>query len=103
MEINKIQTNNLNQNRVGETLKGLSGDGGSGRITFELRGFEEYADNGMTWEQWVNSDYNTEGWYIKNGNVLLNTGFGGIIVAISDVKSSDVIQDGGYYDTYDFS
>lgn len=103
MEINKIQTNNLNQNRVGETLIGLSGDGGLGRITFELRGFEEYADNGMTWEQWVNSDYNTDGWYIQSDNILLKSGFGGIIVAVENVKSSDEIQAGGYYETYDFS
>lgn len=102
MDIKNIQTNNINQKRVGETLIGLS-SGTSTRISFELKGLEEYADNGMTWADWVNSDYNTDGWYIQSDNILLKSGFGGIIVAVENVKSSDEIQAGGCYETYDFS
>lgn len=33
-------------------------------ITFTIAGTEYQAANGMTWEEWVTSEYNTEGWRI---------------------------------------
>ena len=33
-------------------------------ITFTIDGIEYQAEEGMTWEQWVNSEYNTDGYYI---------------------------------------
>ena len=29
-----------------------------------------YAEEGMTWEEWCNSEYNTDGWYYEDGNVF---------------------------------
>lgn len=34
-------------------------------ITFTVDGVEYQAEKGMTWEAWVNSDYNTDGFYIS--------------------------------------
>lgn len=34
-------------------------------ITFTVDGIEYQAEEGMTWEEWVNSDYNTDNFYIS--------------------------------------
>lgn len=44
------------------------------------------ADEGMTWEEWVNSEYNIYGWFISNGIV-----FTGDSSTLVDVDSSAVI------------
>ena len=44
------------------------------------------ADEGMTWEEWVNSEYNIYGWFISNGTV-----FAGDSSTLVDVDSSAVI------------
>lgn len=54
-------------------------------ITFTIDGTEYQAEDGMTWEQWVNSEYNTKGFTVYGGQIRLN--FSYIISAIS----SDVI------------
>jgi hypothetical protein len=35
-------------------------------ITFTVDGVEYQAEETMTWEEWVNSEYNTDGFYISN-------------------------------------
>ena len=35
-------------------------------ITFTIDGTEYQADEGMTWEQWCDSDYNIDGFHIEN-------------------------------------
>ena len=39
-------------------------------ITFTVGGVEYQAEEGMTWEQYVNSVYNTEGFYIEGGGIF---------------------------------
>lgn len=43
---------------------GTTGDE-DGLITFTIDGNEYQAEEGMTWEEWVDSEYNTDGWYYK--------------------------------------
>lgn len=40
--------------------------GGGGLITFSVDGTEYQAEEGMTWEQWCNSEYNVDGYYIDS-------------------------------------
>ena len=39
-------------------------------ISFTIDGTSYQAEEGMTWEEWVNSGYNTYDFYIKNGNAI---------------------------------
>ena len=39
-------------------------------ISFTIAGTTYHAEEGMTWEQWVNSDYNTIGATIQNNLVV---------------------------------
>lgn len=50
--------------------------GGKNMITFYFRSslipsdkIELNAEDGMTWEEWINSEYNTEGFYTEGNNV----------------------------------
>lgn len=38
-------------------------------ITFTINSVEYQAEEGMTWEEWVNSDYNTGSWKISNNYI----------------------------------
>lgn len=66
-------------------------------ISFTVRNFECIAEEGMTWEQWVSSDYNTIGCAFMGNNVHRY----GEIVAISDTKyvtKTDIIIGDFTYD-----
>lgn len=39
-------------------------------INFTIAGTSYQAEEGMTWEEWVNSSYNTDGYYISDIYVL---------------------------------
>lgn len=66
-------------------------------ITFTIAGTEYQADEGMTWEQWVLSIYNTSGFIIMMDNYV---GLRGEMVATSDTtyvtKSNVIINDFAY-------
>lgn len=40
-----------------------------GDITFTVNGTRYYAEEGMTWEEWINSEYNTDG-FTAEGNIV---------------------------------
>ena len=46
--------------------------GGGNIITFAIDGIEYQAEEGMTWGEWIESEYNTDGWYINNYNFILS-------------------------------
>lgn len=46
------------------TTDGGSGGTGSNTFKFQIDGKEYTAEGGMSWEQWVNSEYNTYGYYV---------------------------------------
>lgn len=56
-------------------------------ITFSTKDGSYQAEEGMTWEQWVNSEYNVDGWYVTKHAVRLSEDF--FIVA---TKPSDIIR-----------
>lgn len=41
------------------------------KINFTIDGKSYEADEGMTWEQWVNSTYNTDGFFIRSDSSRL--------------------------------
>lgn len=43
-------------------------------ITFTIYDKEYQAEEGMTWEEWVNSKYNTKNWKISNNYILTRGG-----------------------------
>ena len=50
--------------------------GGSNLITFTIDGVQYQAEEGMTWKEWCNSEYNPSlengGYYICEGNTIWN-------------------------------
>ena len=71
-------------------------------ITFTIDGTQYSAEDGMTWEQWCNSNYNTYG-YAIDYNGYIAAGVGHDYVAFSDslVESDDVIINNRSYTHYD--
>lgn len=43
-------------------------------INFTINGTSYYAKNGMTWQKWIESEYNTGGYYIRNNYVCFPDG-----------------------------
>lgn len=68
-------------------------------ITFTIDGTTYQAEDGMTWEQWVNSDYNTAPiCYISGTSVLYsNDPSGTTIGAITGATSTSQITSGAIY------
>ena len=72
-------------------------------IRFTIAGTSYQAEDGMTWGEWVESEYNTNGYQIDNqgdGNGLYIQLDGGWHVKTSDsalVTSVNAVIDGGQY------
>ena len=75
-------------------------------ISFTIDGTSYQAEEGMTWAQWVNSDYNTATpkYYINDyGDVVRGSGGGGGASVTTDsahnnsVSSTDIITATAYY------
>lgn len=77
--------------------------GGDKLITFTIDGTTYQAMNGMTWGEWVNSEYNTIGAYISNDFIMTNrnkhidTNFFGTM--FPPKSTTKIISDGTYYAT----
>ena len=66
------------------------------KINFTIDGTSYEADGGMTWEQWVNSTYNTGGFVIQEQKIMRNN----FVVRNNsggDQLSSDYIVSGTSY------
>lgn len=62
---------------------------GNKLITFTIAGTTYQAINGMTWGEWVNSEYNTGGFSISNNAVLKD----GYMIQDSDyTRGTDIID-----------
>lgn len=70
----------------------------SSLISFAILGVSYVASDGMTWEQWCNSDYNTVGYTISGGKVFIG---GSSYVSLEDefVSSTDTIKANYAYTT----
>lgn len=60
-------------------------------ISFTVSGTPYQAEEGMTWEQWVNSTYNTGGLFTSGDRVYTHDG-GSIGTSSTYARPSDVIQ-----------
>lgn len=69
-------------------------------ISFTIGGTEYQAEEGMTWEQWCNSSYNTDGYGVV-GNDMVGTSMYQIVSTTSDsngvVSMSNIIENGYSY------
>lgn len=74
--------------------------GGVMLINFTIAGTSYQAEDGMTWEQWCNSDYNIDGYKVTFYNSITDdSGSLFVIYSGSQVSSSDVIVDSKIYGT----
>lgn len=75
---------------------GNSGSGDVNLITFTIAGVEYQAEEHMSWNEWVNSKYNTDGYYIDEDDyVVIDYEFVGS--GMSAVHSYETIIDGKSY------
>ncbi len=71
-------------------------------ISFTLSyGTEFRAEEGMTWQEWVNSEYNTENFSVQYGTVRIGDTQYNDYVTYNGVRvtPTDLIVDGGVYGT----
>ena len=61
-------------------------------ISFTIAGTSYQAEEGMTWAEWVESSYNTDGYYVSGGSVFTPEKY-----LISSVLQSSTIIDGNNY------
>jgi hypothetical protein len=66
----------------------------SNLITFTIDGSEYQAEEGMTWADWVNSEYNTDGYYIGDYDNIYSKDN---LFVLEFIHSSDIILDGKMY------
>lgn len=60
--------------------------------------FEYIAANGMTWGEWVASEYNTDGYKVNADGIVCNNDGAAITFNTIEVTSSDIIVSDGVYD-----
>ena len=60
-------------------------------INFQVDGVDYFAEEGMTWEEWVNSEYNVDGFYIINNEIHFYSGTG--IWMVDEQIDSVIIPD----------
>lgn len=74
----------------------INGGGSVSLITFTISGTEYQAEEGMTWREWVNTNYNTSGYYNGDSNTI-NIGAAHIV----SVSGDDLIINDASYTLYD--
>lgn len=87
------------------TIVVTTSSGSSNLITFTIEGTSYQSVPGMTWEEWVQSTYNTDNlWRVDQGNLVLRDGpYSGTFYIVQfsseDVSPSDEIVSGRSYTT----
>lgn len=81
------KTDNINAQDFASMIRGLKVK----MISFTINNVQYQAEEGMTWEDWCNSEYNP-GMYSAGGNAVYAGGW-----TINSVKSSDLIVNGKSY------
>lgn len=77
-------------------------EGGVTLINFTINGTAYQAEEGMTWEQWCNSSYNTGGFYVIDGNNFVYFPDGSYVSTEgfeggTAEKSETIVVNGSYY------
>ena len=68
-------------------------------ISFTIEGTSYQAEEGMTWAEWVESDYNTAGFYVnQDGTAFVRTNTGSYVnyQASSCTSSQSIVSNGAY-------
>ena len=65
-------------------------------ITFTIGTSEYQAEEGMTWSEWVNSEYNYANFSISSANRVMSSNGDHITIAGSNVLASDIISNTEY-------
>lgn len=76
-----------------------------GTISFTIDGLSFTAESGMTWSEWVNTEYNSDGAYVIANGYVANGMLRGYYVTYegsSRVGANDTITDGMDYDERHF-
>ena len=82
----------------GGTFNVLKGDEGEVKlISFIIEGTSFQAEEGMTWGEWCNSEYNTEGHFVSNSKVFDKIGFVVVNNTGHTVSADEVILNKTYY------
>lgn len=63
-------------------------------ITFTIAGTTYQAESGMTWGEWVDSDYNTAGWYIADERVYRSSGSGYVYYSVDNTVHGKLLDEG---------
>ena len=74
----------------------LEGIGQVSLITFTVEGKVYYAEEGMDWEQWIDSEYNIDEFYINEFGICSPSAEGHLFADWSQ-DAGDIIQDGYEY------
>ena len=74
-------------------------DGGANMIAFTIDGTEYQAEEGMTWGEWCDSEYNTDGFYFESygPGFIYDVNDFQVATGIKLVDKDALINDGGSY------
>lgn len=104
--VKSISSSGVNEDTIyTELLNGSYGSDSLALISFTISGTSYQAEDGMTWEQWANSDYNINKKYGFNGPMMMylmdssNMNYYVCDTANSCVTQEDVIEANGVYNT----
>lgn len=105
-EIENLQTGGVDEDTLyTELLNGAYGSDSLALISFTISGTSYQAEDGMTWEEWSNSDYNINKKYGFNGPMIMhlmdssNMNYYVCDTAQNCVTQQDVIEANGVYNT----
>ena len=88
-----LGTKVVEQNKTEIITQGSSFTFVAEKIKFRIAGTEYTADKGMTWLQWVDSGYNTDGFY-RTGRNLYNKD--GREVAVNNIGATKITENANY-------
>lgn len=64
---------------------------GASLITFTIKGTQYQAEEGMTWENWINSEYNVDNYTSDSEYVFTPNGIFVVAIGSETVTPTDVI------------
>ena len=68
-KLTKLHIGSVVASSGGRVWKKLSTESATSLISFTIEGADYEAEQGMTWEEWVSSDYNRDGFSTRDGYV----------------------------------
>lgn len=89
----KGTTEKINPQNFSDEIRSIKGGGGGAPFGFASNRGAFYFDDGMTWNDWVDSEYNTDGWYIEEDYIMVPPqGLGSYEPLLSDALGSTYVS-----------